>query len=251
MSGIKRNSPYKPGQQFWAWTVVEDRPRIRRKFACLCRCECGQERVLVMSTVANGGSKSCGCRMTRNGEKLVKDMVGLRFGRLLVVERAGSTGRKATWACRCDCGAEHVATGYDLRAGHTTSCGCKNRPHGLSGHRLYQTWSSMMKRCYNSACAAFKDYGGRGITVCSEWHDPRRFIEDMWPSFVEGMSLDRVDNSAGYSKENCKWATRSQQNSNKRPSVYVITPLGRFSWADAAFMYGKAVIRRFPRERAR
>ena len=248
MSGKKRSSPYVSGQTFGEWTFVADAPRHRRRFMGLCRCSCGTEKVVLMTNLVAGLSKSCGCGRKGNGANLVKELTGQRFGRLEVLERAGSVGRKATWRCRCDCGEEAVVSGDSLRSGHTSSCGCANRPRGgASSHRLYATWAGMMQRCYNEKSPAYPHYGGRGIKVCERWHDPWNFFEDMHPTFVEGLSIDRIDNDNGYSKDNCRWATWSQQVGNRRARVYVQTPLGVFPWRDAAFMYGKSEVSRFKR----
>src|SRR5262245_48436936 len=110
-----------------------------------------------------------------------EDISGRTFGRLTVLSRAGSKaiGGHATWLCRCQCGAETTVTGYKLRSLKTSSCGClarelsskRAKTHGLSKHRLFPTWDGMMQRCYNSTSAPYREYGGRGIFVCAEWHD--------------------------------------------------------------------------------
>lgn len=88
--------------------------------------------------------------------------------------------------------------------------------HGLSNHRLFVTWKNMISRTSNGKDVAYKNYGGRGITVCNEWLEPKNFIDDMYPSFIEGTTLDRIDNNKGYSKENCTWSTREAQARNTR-----------------------------------
>ena len=90
------------------------------------------------------------------------------------------------------------------------------KSHGLRKHRLYSIWNSMMARCYNMNKDEYKNYGGRGITVCERWHNVANFIEDMFPSFIEGFTLDRIDVHGNYEPENCRWVTRNIQSQNTR-----------------------------------
>lgn len=87
--------------------------------------------------------------------------------------------------------------------------------HGLHGTRAYKSWGHMMARCYNENNKKYKDYGARGITVCPEWHDVELFVRDMGER-PAGTSLERVNNSLGYSKENCIWANAVVQARNRR-----------------------------------
>lgn len=92
----------------------------------------------------------------------------------------------------------------------------KRKTHGLSGHILYAKWVNMMHRCYNQNNKRYFDWGGRGITVCDRWHSVANFIEDMYPSYINGLSLDRKDNDKGYSKDNCRWVEDVVQKRNTR-----------------------------------
>lgn len=109
---------------------------------------------------------------------------------------------------------------YDVKRGSTSSCGCKIVKHGLCSHRFYGTWNGMVQRCTNPKIKAYKNYGGRGITVCEDWLDIKIFIE--WAEAthpnIQGLSLDRIDNDKGYSPENCRWADRATQRANQRIS---------------------------------
>ena len=150
--------------------------------------------------------------------KKLQIKTGDRFGRLTIVEEVDKdkSGNRR-FLSRCDCGNEKILYLYSLRTGRSKSCGCSNISHGRSNHRLYQTWSSMKVRCFNPDYKTYDNYGGRGITICDSWLDIENFINDMYPSYQEGLQLDRIDNDKGYFKENCRWVTKGQNNMNTRP----------------------------------
>ncbi|CAB4241123.1 hypothetical protein UFOVP228_29 [uncultured Caudovirales phage] len=155
------------------------------------------------------------------------DELGNVYGRLTVIGRVRRVGRKAAeWVCKCTCGATAYHSGTNLRSGAVVSCGCYMkeirptlyRSHGLSKSKGYRNWATMVQRCTNTNVAQYKDYGGRGITVCKRWLKFENFYADMGVC-PEGCSLERRDNMKGYSKSNCYWATRVQQAANKRNNV--------------------------------
>ena len=89
-------------------------------------------------------------------------------------------------------------------------------------YRLYGIWSGMMQRCNNPKNPGYKNYGGRGISVCYEWrNDPKQFIEDMYPSYVKGLTIDRIDNNGNYQPNNCRFVT-NQENVNNREITFII-----------------------------
>lgn len=150
------------------------------------------------------------------------DMSGKRFGRWFVLNYIGSN----KWRCRCECGAVHVVDGCTLRDGRSMGCfACsvrnrKARKHGLSRdvRRPYCVWWDMLARCEDRGHSSYKDYGGRGVSVCRRWYDICLFYEDMGPRPTDRHSLERVDNDGHYTPENCVWATMKVQSRNKRTS---------------------------------
>lgn len=153
------------------------------------------------------------------------DLTGKRFGDLVVRWRVGSRangrGTTPTWLAACDCGAVAVVTGANLRGGHTKSCGCRAIRHGLYGTPEYRAYMAMVRRCVNPTNRKWRDYGGRGIAVCDRWRGRdgfRVFVEDMGPRPTTKHSLDRINNNGNYEPGNCRWATPTQQQNNKRTS---------------------------------
>ena len=156
-------------------------------------------------------------------------LLGKKFGRLTVTaEMNGSRKYLKRWYCACICGGKAIVTSYNLKSKHTQSCGClfkeeamKARTKHGSANRgkktyLYHIWCAMRKRCNNKNDPAFINYGGRGITVCKRWDDFNLFKKDIGERPNKKLTLERVNNNSGYSPSNCKWATRSEQNLNKR-----------------------------------
>lgn len=164
------------------------------------------------------------------------NLVGKRFERWVVIEPVPrpSAAFKIRWICRCDCGTIRNLVGTALTSGHSKSCGCYKREmrfkdkytHGYTDHPLFTTWLSMMSRCNKTHDRAYPRYGGRGITVSDSWTDFEKFAADMGPKPTPDHSIDRINNDKGYSKENCRWATRTEQNRNRSNSS-VLTFRGR------------------------
>lgn len=161
------------------------------------------------------------------------DLVGRRFGKLVVLERHGCDKQNCVrWRCLCDCGKECFPIRYSLIAGLSRSCGCgrlaaivRNGRWGGASMRLlseYNSWRTMLSRCYSQTDFGFARYGGRGITVCRRWRNSFiAFVTDMGKR-PAGMSLDRKNNDGNYCRSNCRWATRRQQAYNRSTNRILI-----------------------------
>lgn len=157
------------------------------------------------------------------------DITGNKYGMLLVISYYGKDGgRRSKWLCECDCGRKCVADGYRLRSGKTKSCGCLSRKiakekattHGMSGSKIYHVHNTMNSRCYDKKNIVFRNYGGRGISVCDEWKGSKGFGNFLkWSlenGYKEGLSIDRIDVNGNYEPCNCRWVTQKEQGNNTR-----------------------------------
>ncbi len=160
--------------------------------------------------------------------------IGASFGRLTVVGLRRREDRRLSADVHCVCGIDTSVLAINLIRGLTMSCGCfmrqrareANVTHGLSRTREHIIWIGARARCLSPSNAAFPDYGGRGITMSSEWvNDFEAFLRDMGPCPI-GATLDRKNNDGPYSLENCHWATKKAQANNRR-SNHVVEAMGK------------------------
>ena len=164
--------------------------------------------------------------MLRDMYNPLKDRIGQKFGKLLVVSRAPNKGEVTICNCKCDCGLMTTVRAGDLQSGNTKSCGClvtetnTKHGHGRRGKNRtpeYCAWDSMLQRCYNKKHPNFKYYGARGIKVYPTWRqDFTAFLKSMGPRPAANYTLERINNDGNYEPSNCKWATWLQQANNKR-----------------------------------
>ena len=159
------------------------------------------------------------------------DIIGKRFGKLVVESYAELRGNSSYYNCICDCGNHKVIRGKSLVRGDSTSCGCKRAEvarakattHGMTNTTLFHIWSTMKQRCYYKKKDGYAHYGGRGITVCDEWkNDFMTFYNwAMSNGYSDDLSIDRIDVNGNYEPSNCRWATIEEQSNNKRYSHYI------------------------------
>ena len=223
---IKRCDTKREGEREWRW---------------VCECDCPDHTIveIIQHNLLNGHSNNCGC----SNKNKPKDMRGMKCGHLTVLEEvkdkseAPENMRKlgVLWRCECDC-PEHnivIIPGSYLRTRKNLSCGCqsKNRVDGESKTKIYIVYKDMIQRCTNPNDPAYKDYLGRGITVCEEWspkivngRNVGYFKFKEWAlthGYSEGLTLDRIDNDSGYSPDNCRFTTMKVQNNNRRSNSNV------------------------------
>jgi len=160
----------------------------------------------------------------------MKVPIGKKFGRWTVLGFAHKTKATYFWKCKCDCGIERAVRMGDISNGKSVSCGCFSIEtqkriktiHGQAGNKgenskEYNCWKAIKYRCYARTGQDWPDYGGRGIEVCSRWFSSfNNFFEDMGKKPSNRHSIERKDVNKDYCKENCMWATPSEQANNKR-----------------------------------
>lgn len=149
----------------------------------------------------------------------MESIIGKKYGKLTVISESDrrDKSRCILFECRCECGNTTYVRSTTLRAEPIAiSCKkCINLISGLSNTLLGKRHQYMMTRCYNKNNSSYQNYGGRGIKVCKEWHDVRNFIKDMENGFKPSLSLERMNNDDDYHPDNCRWATKKEQNENR------------------------------------
>lgn len=143
------------------------------------------------------------------------NLTNKKFGKLTALVRVENNRHgKAMWSCLYDCGNYSIVNTADLTSGKVTSCGCNRAKHGLSKSRFHKIWTMMKQRCNNPNVDFYYCYGGKGISYQESWEDFENFYRDMFPTYRDDLSLERIDVLKGYSKENCTWIPISLQARN-------------------------------------
>lgn len=161
---------------------------------------------------------------------------GQKFEKLTIIELAEKrlyvdpTGKKLFkkyYRCKCDCGNEVIVYQGKLTSGQTKSCGCLTLKHGLWKSRIYNIWRGILKRCYLKSSKDYKNYGGRGITVCDEWkNDFKAFYNwAMANKYEDNLSIDRINVNGNYEPTNCRWV-KAKTQANNRSSNKLLTYKG-------------------------
>lgn len=161
------------------------------------------------------------------------DLTGQRFGRLVVIGIGERKAGRIAWECKCDCGNTKNITGQSLKAGLARSCGClrkeiarkKATKHLLCGTRLYYAYDNMKRRCYDKKSDHYKWYGAEGKGLCPEWSGKdgfQRFADwSLANGYTDELTIDRIDNTKGYSPDNCRWVTPKENCRNKRNNHFI------------------------------
>lgn len=164
----------------------------------------------------------------------IHDLTGQRFGQLEVIGLSEIRNKRSYWLCNCDCGNTKIVRSDALISYKTVSCGClkkkqdkinltANHKDNQTKEKLYHVWASMCQRCENEKSSSYRNYGGRGITVCKEWRlDYRNFKKwSIENGYQENLTIERIDVNGNYCPENCCWIPFCRQERNQRRTIRV------------------------------
>lgn len=213
------------GQKFGLLTAIR-RVDFDSKFVIYeFLCECGNIKNIRKSSVISGSTISCGC--VYDNKKV--DIAGMIFNDIQVIKYFYSKNGIKYWQCKCHCGNTFITRGNSIKYGKTRSCGCirnyvcRKPYHGGTGTSLFSKWKNMRMRCLCASSTRYKDYGGRGITVCDEWKNNFETFRD-WSfnnGYNDNLTIERIDVNGNYEPSNCKWIPLKEQANNTRKTRYI------------------------------
>ena len=234
-NNLRSNSfDFQTGMVYGKLTIIDSDIAPSKKHL-LCKCECGNEKLINKHSMLRGNSKSCGCYRKEDKPDYIpkskyKIEPGMRFGSLVVLEYAGFNAGKGYWKTQCDCGVEKVMQHIPLATTYK-SCGIcsllefakSKRTYDRAETRLHNIWKHIRQRCLNPNNLDYGIYGDRGIGICQDWQDFTKFRN--WSvnnGYAETLSIDRIDVNKNYEPTNCRWANATTQRNNQRRSVYYV-----------------------------
>ena len=217
-------------KKFNKLTIIEYVGSVKNKSIVKAICDCGNIKEYYLVKLKNSTTKSCGCLKSQMTKERVMspiyDIINKKFNRLTVIGYIGSKNKQSIVSAICECGVTKDYLLTSIRNGNTKSCGCLNvenkTTHGLCKHPLHHVWNDMLDRCYNKNCKQYKNYGGRGVLVCSQWrYDFKSFYDWAIDKWIKGLQLDKDKLAPGrvgelYCPEYCSFVTNKINMRNKR-----------------------------------
>lgn len=220
------------GERYGRLEVVEQSEPVNGKVMWKCLCDCGKYIVCDRQSLTYGYKRDCGCRIEEN------QLIGKRYGRLVIKNIIRQPGEEAKAECICDCGNITIPSLTRVINNKVKSCGClvpdisqlTHTTHGKSKSRIYKIWKKMNDRCNNPNNKDYDKYGGRGVKICVEWtgeHGAENFINWAYSTGYDEnaekgeCTLDRINVNGNYDPDNCRWANMEEQSYNRRNTIRI------------------------------
>lgn len=211
-SGKKNKFIDLTNKKFGKLTVIKkDHSTAKGDVYWLCKCDCGNHKVVRGANLRYGKIKSCGC---------LKDLAGKTFGKLNVISKLAydKNKKQALWLCKCTCGQEITLTTNQIKKNKDKFCSCSKDPRKK---RIISIWGGMKRRCLDAGWEHYKYYGGKGISICQEWLSSSNAFYK-WAitnGYENDLTIDRIDPSGDYEPSNCRWVDMKTQAVNKTKNI--------------------------------